>query len=111
EFRRVLFRSNYDEDDNLLYSVGWGGKVKEHSVLGTAIFDMSYANGRIRPNLVVGSDLSNGGGFAVPSVTFELSSKLRWKVEYDFFWDDGHYDTNTDTPDRKSTRLNSSHVK
>ncbi|MBE7928878.1 DUF1302 family protein [Pseudomonas saudiphocaensis] len=96
---------NYDEDDNLLYSVGWGGKVKEHSVLGTAIFDMSYANGRIRPNLVVGSDLSNGGGFAVPSVTFELSSKLRWKVEYDFFWDDGHYDTNTDGPLTDNTTL------
>jgi len=95
---------NYDEDDNLLYSVGWGGKVKEHSVLGTAIFDMSYANGRIRPNLVVGSDLSNGGGFAIPSVTFELSSKLRWKVEYDFFWDDGHYE-NTDTPLTDNTTL------
>lgn len=95
---------NYDENDNLLYSVGWGGKVKEHSVMGTAIFDMSYANGRIRPNLVVGSDLSNGGGFAVPSVTFELSSKLKWKVEYDFFWDDGHYE-NTDTPLTDNTTL------
>lgn len=77
---------NYDEDDALLYSVGWGGKVKEHSVLGTAIFDLSYNSGRIRPNLVVGADLSNGGGFVIPSVTFELSSKLRWKVEYDAFW-------------------------
>ncbi|HEY6612232.1 MAG TPA: DUF1302 family protein, partial [Pseudomonas sp.] len=77
---------NYDEDDALLYSVGWGGKVKEHSVLATAIFDLSYNSGRIRPNLVVGTDLSNGGGFVVPSVTFELNSKLRWKVEYDAFW-------------------------
>jgi hypothetical protein len=83
---------NFDKDDQLLYSVGWGGKVKEHSVMGTMIFDTSYANGRIRPNLVLGADLSNGGGFAVPSVTFELSSKLRWKVEYDAFWDDEHHD-------------------
>lgn len=95
---------NYEENDNLLYSVGWGGKVKEHSVMGTAIFDMSYANGRIRPNLVVGSDLSNGGGFAVPSVTFELNSKLKLKVEYDHFWDDGHYE-NTDTPLTDNTSL------
>jgi hypothetical protein len=95
---------NYDEDDNLLYSVGWGGKVKEHSVLATAIFDLSYASGRIRPNLVVGSDLSNGGGFAVPSVTFELSSKWRWKIEYDHFWDDGHFDnTKTATTDDNTT--------
>jgi hypothetical protein len=82
---------NFDKKDQLLYSVGWGGKVKEHSVIGTAIFDMSYNNGRIKPNLVLGADLSNGGGFAVPSVTFELSSKVRWKVEYDAFWDDGHH--------------------
>ncbi|MCY1420538.1 hypothetical protein D9M71_361630 [compost metagenome] len=79
---------NFDEDDNLLYSVGWGGKVKEHSVLATTIFDLSYNSGRIRPQLVLGTDLSNKGGFAVPSVTFELSSKWRWKVEYDAFWDD-----------------------
>lgn len=94
---------NYDEDDNLLYSVGWGGKVKEHSVIGTMIFDMSYANGRIRPNLVLGSDLSNGGGFAVPSVTFELSSKLKWKIEYDAFWDDEHHDTKKCQPGNLAT--------
>lgn len=79
---------NFDKDDQLLYSVGWGGKVKEHSVLATTIFDLSYGSGRIHPNLVLGADLSNGGGFAVPSVTFELTSKWRWKVEYDAFWDD-----------------------
>lgn len=83
---------NFDKDDGLLYSVGWGGKVKEHSTLLTTIFDLSYDNGRIRPNLVLGADLSNGGGFAVPSVTFELNAKLRWKVEYDAFWDDGYRD-------------------
>lgn len=82
---------NYDKDDQLLYSVGWGGKAKEHSVIGTAIFDMSYNNGRIKPNLVLGADLSNGGGFAVPSVTFELSQKVRWKVEYDAFWDNNYH--------------------
>ncbi|RWU19305.1 LysR family transcriptional regulator [Pseudomonas alkylphenolica] len=94
---------NFDEDDRLLYSVGWGGKVKEHSVMGTAIFDASYANGRIRPQLVVGGDLSNGGGFAVPSVTFELSSKLRWKVEYDAFWDDEFHDSDKCQPGNLAT--------
>lgn len=84
---------NFDKDDGLLYSVGWGGKVKEHSVLATTIFDLSYDNGRLRPQLVLGADLSNGGGFAVPSVTVELSSKVRWKVEYDAFWDDAHRDS------------------
>ncbi|RJG13636.1 LysR family transcriptional regulator [Pseudomonas cavernicola] len=89
---------NFDEDDQLLYNVGFGGKVKEHSVLATTIFGLSYDNGRIRPELVVGGDLSNGGGFAVPSVTVELSSKWRWKVEYDAFWDDGHRDSSKCVP-------------
>lgn len=78
---------NYDKDDRLLYSVGWGGKVKEHSVLLTGIFGLSYDNGRVRPELVIGSDLSNGGGFAVPSVTIEPAKNWRWKIEYDKFWD------------------------
>lgn len=82
---------NYDKDDQLLYSVGWGGKVKEHSVIGTAIFDLSYNNGRVKPNLVLGADLSNGGGFAVPSVTFELARNVRWKIEYDAFWDNNYH--------------------
>ncbi len=80
---------NYDEDDALLYGVGWGGQAKEHSVLATTIFDMSYNNGRVKPQLVLGADLTNGGGMAIPSVSVELSRNLRWKVEYDAFWDSG----------------------
>jgi hypothetical protein len=83
---------DFDKDEELLYSVGWGGRVKEHSVLMTGIFGLSYNNGRIRPELVLGTDLSNGGGFAVPSVTFELGAKWRWKIEYDAFWDDSWRD-------------------
>jgi hypothetical protein len=83
---------DFHKDEQLLYSVGWGGKVKEHSALATTIFDLSYDSGRIHPNLVLGADLSNGGGFAVPSVTYAPSSKWRWKVEYDAFWDSGSRD-------------------
>ena len=38
------------------------------------------------PELVVGADLTYKGGFAVPSVTFELAKNVKWKVEYDYFW-------------------------
>ncbi|WP_245650902.1 DUF1302 family protein [Thauera butanivorans] len=79
---------NYDRDDRLLNAVGAGQRTKEHSFLLTGIFDLSYDNGRIKPNLVVGADLSYGGGFVVPSVTVELSKNWRWKVEYDKFWND-----------------------
>jgi hypothetical protein len=94
---------DFNKQEGLLYSVGWGGKVKEHTVLATAIFDLSYHSGRIHPQLVLGSDLSNGGGFVVPSVTFELSSKLRWKIEYDAFWDDSWFNTAKCTPGNFAT--------
>jgi hypothetical protein len=79
----------FDESENLLYSVGWGGRAKRHNTLLTTIFDMSYDNGRIHPQLVLGSDVTNGGGFYIPSVTLQLSKNLRWKLEYDGFWDSG----------------------
>ncbi|ATE62055.1 DUF1302 family protein [Thauera sinica] len=79
---------DYDKDERLLNAVGAGQRTNEHSFLLTGIFDLSYDSGRIKPNLVVGADLSYGGGFIVPSVTFELARNWRWKVEYDKFWND-----------------------
>lgn len=81
---------NFDQNESLLYSVGWGGKLKRHNTLLTTIFDLSYDNGRIHPQLVLGSDVTNGGGFFVPSVTTQFGKNLRWKVEYDGFWDSGY---------------------
>ena len=81
----------YDSNEHLLNSVGWGAKTEEHSLLLTGIFALSYASGRIQPGLVVGADLTYKGGFAVPSVVFELSKNVKWKVEYDYFWDGGHW--------------------
>ncbi|GAB3417727.1 LysR family transcriptional regulator [Massilia agilis] len=78
---------DFDRNENLLYSVGWGGRAKRHNTLVTTIFDLSYDNGRIHPQLVLGSDVTNGGGFYIPSVTFQLNKNLRWKLEYDGFWD------------------------
>lgn len=83
----------FDQNDNLLYSVGWGGRAKRHNTLVTTIFDLSYDNGRIHPQLVLGADVTNGGGFYIPSLTTQLSKNVRWKVEYDGFWDNGYAKT------------------
>lgn len=82
---------NFNKRDRLLNAVGWGSKTKEHSFLLTGIFGLSYDSGRIRPELVVGTDLTYRGGFYVPSVTIELSKNVRWKIEYDGFWDNGRW--------------------
>lgn len=85
---------DYDKGERLLNAVGAGQLTKEHSLLLTAIFDLSYDSGRVKPNLVVGTDLTYAGGFIVPSVTMELNKNWRWKVEYDKFWNDEHRDLN-----------------
>lgn len=82
---------NYKSSDNLLNAVGWGSKIKEHSFLLTGIFSLSYDSGRIKPEFVVGTDLTYKGGFYVPSLTVELSKSLKWKIEYDGFWDNGRW--------------------
>ncbi|MDR2837164.1 MAG: LysR family transcriptional regulator [Azonexus sp.] len=85
---------NYDKKDNLINSVGWGARTKEHSFLLTGIFALSYDNGRIQPGLVIGTDLTYKGGFYVPSVVVELTKNLKWKTEYDGFWDGGRWRDN-----------------
>ena len=82
---------NYHESDGLLNSVGWGGLAKQHSTLATGIFSLSYDSGRIVPELVLGADLTYKGGFYVPSVAVGLSTNLKWKIEYDGFWDNGNW--------------------
>lgn len=82
----------YDSSDGLINAVGWGAKTKEHSFLLTGIFSTSYNYGRVKPELVVGADLTYGGGFLAPSVTFEPARNWRWKLEYDAFWDDDYRD-------------------
>ena len=82
---------DFNEKDGLLNSVGWGARTKEHSFLLTGIFSLSYDNGRIKPELVIGTDLTYKGGFFAPSVTIELSKNLKWKTEYDGFWDGGRW--------------------
>lgn len=82
---------NYNSNEGLLNSVGWGARTKEHSFLLTGIFALSYDSGRIKPELVIGTDLTYKGGFFVPSVTVELSKNLKWKTEFDHFWDGGRW--------------------
>lgn len=76
----------FDASEDLVQLVGFGQRSKRHSSLLTFILDTSYANGTINPTLVLGSDLSYGGGFAVPSVTFQYGRNWRLKLEYDHFW-------------------------
>lgn len=81
--------TDFNSRENLKVLVGQPELRKEHSVLLTTILGLSYMNGRLTPELVTGFDLTYGGGFAVPSVTYTIGNHWRIKGEFDLFWSDG----------------------
>lgn len=80
---------DFDKSDRLKVLVGQPELRKEHSTLLTTIFGLSYMNGRLTPELVAGFDLTYGGGFAVPSITYTIGNHWKVKGEFDLFWSDG----------------------
>lgn len=79
-----------DHEDGMKLLVGQAEDRKEHSTLLTFILGTSYMNGRLTPELVTGFDLSYGGGFVVPSISYAYGNNWRFKAEADLFWADGH---------------------
>jgi hypothetical protein len=79
-----------DHQDGMKILVGQPEDRKEHSTLVTFILSTSYMNGRLIPELVTGFDVTYGGGFAVPSITYAPGNHWRVKLEADLFWADGN---------------------
>ncbi len=79
-----------DHEDGMKILVGQPEDRKEHSTLVTFILSTSYMNGRLIPELVTGFDVTYGGGFAVPSITYAPGNHWRVKLEADLFWADGN---------------------
>jgi hypothetical protein len=92
---------NFDANDQLVNLVSFGQARKEHSALVTAILALSYNNGKIKPEFVAGVDATYGGGFAVPSISFEFGNNWRLKTELDLFWNRG-----SRTPGNAATERN-----
>lgn len=88
-FSLQLFDSwirNFKVSEQIVNLVGQGQARKEHSTLLTGIFALSYANGTVAPEFVLGSDVTYGGGFFVPSVSWIPNNSWRFKAEVDLFW-------------------------
>ena len=92
---------DYDRRDELVNLVGFGQARREHSTLLTTILSTSFGNGKLKPELVAGADLTYGGGFAVPSLSYEIGNSWRLKAELDLFWHSG-----TRTPANGATERN-----
>ncbi|MBW7901985.1 MAG: LysR family transcriptional regulator [Rhodocyclaceae bacterium] len=90
---------DYEKSDDLARLFAFGAPLPEHNTILTAFTVLNYAGDTINPGLAVGVDLTNGGGFVIPSVEVVLGDKWRMKAEADLFWNNGSAKTLFD-PDR-----------
>lgn len=77
---------NFNEQDDLVRLFAYGTPLTRHNTILTAFTSLNYRNDTINPGLAIGVDLSHGGGFAIPSVSFVLPDNWNAKVEADIFW-------------------------
>ncbi|MGH8806796.1 MAG: DUF1302 family protein [Noviherbaspirillum sp.] len=77
---------NFSRADDLVELTGYGAPVKEHTTIVTGILGLNYRNDKINPQLAIGADVSNGGGFVIPSVELVWGSNWRFVAEADLFF-------------------------
>ncbi|MBI2275997.1 MAG: LysR family transcriptional regulator [Dechloromonas sp.] len=77
---------DFDKRDDLVRLFAYGTRLTEHNTILTAFTTLNYRNDTINPGLAVGVDLTHGGGFAIPSVSFVLDDHWTAKAEADIFW-------------------------
>lgn len=80
---------SHDDDDELVEFASFGAPKKEHQAYLTIFTLLNFHRDTINPSFVAGTDLSRGGGFAIPAVEFVWGDDWRLKVEADLWWNDG----------------------
>jgi hypothetical protein len=81
---------DFDKADDIVALAGYGAPAKEHTTIGTVILGWNYNNDLVNPTVAAGADLSNGGGFIIPSVQLVWGNHWRLRLEYDWFTDSGN---------------------
>ncbi|WP_461517918.1 DUF1302 family protein [Porticoccus sp.] len=79
----------HDDDDEIVEFASFGARKKEHTVYVTLFTLMNFNRDTINPSFVIGTDATNGGGFAIPAVEFVWGDDWRLKVEADLWWNEG----------------------
>jgi hypothetical protein len=77
---------DYDRADEIVDLAGYNARKARHSTIATAVLATNFKSNTINPTLALGYDVTNGGGFVIPSVDFVLGDKWRLKVEADLFY-------------------------
>ncbi|RKZ49820.1 MAG: LysR family transcriptional regulator [Gammaproteobacteria bacterium] len=77
---------NHDKEDEIVEFASFGAKKKEHTAYLTLFTLLNYKRDTINPSLVVGTDLSNGGGFVIPALEVVVGDGWRFKAEANLWW-------------------------
>ena len=79
---------NYKKSDDIVDLAGYGARKRKHSAIITAILNQSYMSDRLKPGIAGGYDLSYGGWFIIPSLTYIVGDHWRFNAELDLFFPD-----------------------
>ncbi|MDC0888274.1 hypothetical protein OAR86_04360, partial [Porticoccus sp.] len=80
---------NHDDKDEIVEFASFGSRKMEHTAYLTIFTLMNFHRDTINPSFVAGTDLTKGGGFAIPAVEFVYGDDWRLKVEADLWFNDG----------------------
>jgi hypothetical protein len=80
---------DYDKNDEIVEFASLGAPKKEHTTYLTFFTLLQFQRDTINPSLVLGVDLSNGGGFIIPAVDIAIGNNWRIKVEANLWFNDG----------------------
>jgi len=80
---------NHKDSDEIVEFASFGARKKEHTAYLTIFTLMNFHRDTINPSFVAGTDITKGGGFAIPAVEFVWGDDWRLKVEADLWFNDG----------------------
>ncbi len=85
---------DHDDNDEIVEFASFGAQKREHTAYLTIFSLLNFKRDTINPIFVVGTDLSNGGGFGIIGTEFVFGDDWRVKIEADLWWSDGDKKTN-----------------
>ncbi|MCX7169652.1 MAG: LysR family transcriptional regulator [Proteobacteria bacterium] len=77
---------DFNKSDEIVQLAFWSRAKTQDNAILTAILAMNYSNDRINPTIAAGWDVTNGGGFFIPSVEWVIGDNWRIKGELDLFY-------------------------
>jgi hypothetical protein len=80
---------DHKDSDEIVEFASFGAQKREHTAYLTVFSLLNFKRDTINPVFVVGTDLSNGGGFGIAGVEFVFGDDWRVKLEADLWWSDG----------------------